>query len=97
MYIDRIKSKHKYYLYLRKYESSVTYSLDKRVLVFRFGREEHALAEMRAWLQDINLLPIELKKLGFTKEDVQEWINNVEERREKTISSKYINYHALSS
>lgn len=63
------------------YDKTVTYTTDKRVCIFRFGREENAIADMKTWLRNIDLLPVELKELGCTREDVEKWVNSIESRK----------------
>lgn len=83
MYLDRVKAKGRQYLYLKMYDTEVTYSKDKRVVLYRFGREEKALQNMYLWLSDINKMPVELKELNCNKDDLKKWIYQLEIRMKR--------------
>lgn len=80
MYIERVKSKGRYYLYLKKYDGTIMFGSRKKTL-YRFGRLENALEKMKFWLQDINCLPLPLQELGCNEEDIKKWIDSIELRK----------------
>lgn len=83
MYLDPVKTKGNYYIYLRLYDSEITYSKDKRTRVYRFGREDKALEQMYKWRKDFSTFPKELINLGCVRRDLESWIMTLEGRTNK--------------
>ncbi|AIF45744.1 hypothetical protein X953_19910 (plasmid) [Virgibacillus sp. SK37] len=80
MYLERIKSKGNYYIYLRMYDQTITYSKNKKTTLYGFGRYEKAIKNMKKWERDFKQFPEELKALGCTRDDLGTWINKLEPR-----------------
>lgn len=79
MYLERVKAKGRYYIYLKAYDSTITYG-QKKVTLYNFGREEHAIKDIREWLKDKNKLPRKLKNVGCVRRDLESWLNSLEAR-----------------
>lgn len=77
MYLERVKSKGRYYLYLKEYAVR-EYNLTPKVTLFAFGRLEKALKEMYYWRDNFKYFPKELKRVGCTKKDLLNWICKLE-------------------
>lgn len=80
MYLERVKAKGRYYVYLKMYDQNVTYSKDKRVIVHSFGRQEKALNDMKKWEKNFSEMPESLKKIGATEKELHSWINYLNEK-----------------
>lgn len=82
-YLSRIHSKGRCYLYLKEYAVRKHYS-SRSIIIYRFGRLEIALSDMKKWKRNFNLFPKELKKEGFCKKDLDQWIRTLETGIHKT-------------
>jgi len=78
-YLERIYAKGRYYLYLKEYAVRKHY-VNTNVIIYRFGRLENALMDMKKWRKDFDLFPEKLKKQGFNNEDLEKWINTLKTR-----------------
>lgn len=83
MYLERVKAKGKHYLYLRTYDSSITYSKNKKVTLYRFGRLDNAIEEIEEWRKDPGKLPQKLKELNCTRGDLVSWIDYLRNKTAK--------------
>lgn len=77
MYLERVISKGNCYLYLKAYSVRTNYSRPYKT-VYKFGRIETALQNMKAWKSDFSSFPGELKELGLNKTDLDNWIKTLE-------------------
>lgn len=77
MFLERVRAKGNYYLYLKAYSVRSNYA-KPYVTVYKFGRVERALKNMKAWKNDFNSFPGELKELGLNKKDLDSWIRAIE-------------------
>lgn len=76
-FIKKVKSNGRYYIYLREYKNMMG-EFDDMVTIYRFGVLEKCLENMYAWARSEKEIPQELKKRGFKKKDVYDWINDIE-------------------
>ncbi|MDF9504987.1 hypothetical protein P5808_27810 [Bacillus cereus] len=75
-YLKFKKSKGNYYVYLVK---SVRESgVKKDITLYKFGRLETALENMFEWRNEFELFPKELLEMGYTWEDLHEWVTTLE-------------------
>lgn len=81
MYLEKVKSKGNYYVYLKQYDRTVTYSHDKRVYLYSFGRIDKALNKMYEWKKDSSRFPGELLEIGCGIDDVKQWIKRLEKHK----------------
>lgn len=89
MWLERIKAKGNYYLYLRSYAVR-EYSVN-RMIVYKFGREESALPRMYNWRKNFaEYFPKELKELGCTFEDLDGWIKSLETKVHTKTGRKFV-------
>lgn len=93
MYIERVRSKGRCYLYLKKYDGRIMFGTKKKTL-YRFGRLENALNEMKIWLEDMNCLPLALQELGCSEENLIEWINSIERQKKEPLYA-FFNYRFI--
>ncbi len=78
-YLSQIKSGGKQYIYLTEYCGSQTYSTKKEQRVFGFGEARKALLQMKRWRRRYEKeFPNELIELGYTFEDLSQWIKTLE-------------------
>lgn len=78
MYLEKIKSKGNYYLYLKAYEVRENYSRPYKT-VYKFGRADQALKHFYEWRRNFEtLFPIELLEMGCSREDLEGWIKTIE-------------------
>ena len=77
-YIIRIKSKGRYYFYLRK--SFREDNKPKNKTIYSFGNKEKAVNSLEEWINNHDLMPGELKELGYDIEDVKGWITEIKNR-----------------
>jgi hypothetical protein len=74
-YIVKIKSKGREYFYLRKSVRKV--DLVEKKTIYSFGSKRNAIEKILLWKENLELLPEELKKLGYGKEDILKWIEQI--------------------
>lgn len=79
MYVEKVKSKGNYYLYLRMYDGSIEIGTKKRTL-FAFGRIDKALPVIKAMAHDKKEIPKELREVGLTRSVLLSWLNKNRER-----------------
>jgi hypothetical protein len=77
-YITKIKSRGKEYFYLRK-SIRKSDSIEKKQ-IYSFGSREAALTNLKNWKENIEILPQELKELGYSLSDVLSWIEQIENK-----------------
>lgn len=83
MYLERVKAKGRYYLYLRKYKVRRYYESNKKT-IYGFGRIDNALTQMYEWRNNFTKFPQELIDRGCTYDDLLEWIDTLENGVHKT-------------
>lgn len=77
MYLEKVVSKGVGYYYLRKYLVREHYTT-RKIIVYKFGREEKALSNMYKWRAFASEFPKELIQLGCTSKDLENWIRYIE-------------------
>lgn len=75
MYVEKVKSKGNYYLYLRMYDGSIEIGTKKRTL-FAFGRLEIVIKDIKKIAYGEKEMPEELKKIGLTRSVLLSWLKN---------------------
>ncbi|MEF7566323.1 hypothetical protein V4V35_25370 [Bacillus infantis] len=82
-FIIKNRSHGKEYFYLRKsvrIKNSSGESVPRNVNIFSFGTREKALEDLNRWKNGSDELPLKLQQLGYGKNDVEFWINEIEKR-----------------
>lgn len=74
-FIVKNKAKNTYYYYLRKSVWENGRSLPKNV--FSLGNKEKAIHKINLWIAEG--IPEEIEKLGFSNNDLQDWISKINE------------------
>lgn len=82
MFISRVKSKGRYYLYLYGYLNKD--GTPKIQTLYSFGNKEIAIQNMRTWFKNFDLFPKELIEFGCNKKDLEVWIRTLETGVTKT-------------
>jgi len=77
-YLAKVKSKGRTYWYLKEYAGKQPFKMNRERTIFNFGNEENALAKMHFWKVKSDYFPVELIDLGYGKDDLQSWINQIE-------------------
>lgn len=77
MYLERVKSNGRHYLYLKEYAVREHY-ISPKITLYAFGRIEKALEKMYYWRDNFKEFPKELEKVGCTKKDLLNWIRKLE-------------------
>lgn len=77
MYLERVRSKGRTYLYAKKYKPGIN-DYSNSIIVYRFGRIDFALNKLYRWKNDFRYVPEELKKEGCTMKDIKTWIRTLE-------------------
>lgn len=77
-YIAKVRSKGTDYFYLRK--SVRKGDLVEKKKIFSFGSRTNALENLKYWYLHMEDFPKELSKLGYEKEDISCWINDIESK-----------------
>jgi hypothetical protein len=83
VFLSTVKSKGNFYVYLCCYAAKQNYSRTS-ITVYRFGRKEAAISNMRNWKVHFEEFPEELVVLGCGKKDLEEWISYLETGISKT-------------
>ncbi|MBM4765453.1 hypothetical protein [Bacillus sp. B15-48] len=96
MYLERVNSKGRQYLYLKCYQTREYYSNNK-ITVYSFGRIDTALKKMYSWKKDFSYFPKELKNAGCKKEDLESWIETLETGVHKKTGRKFKVEHLLAA
>jgi hypothetical protein len=79
-FIARVKSKGRYYFYLRvSFREGKDYK-PKNKNIYSFGNKEKAVNSLEEWINNHDLMPGELKGLGYDIEDVKGWITEIKNR-----------------
>jgi len=76
-YLSQVKSGGKQYIYLTEYKAMQEYSTKTEQHVFSFGQAPKALVKMKYWIKYFEDFPEELKQQGFTKKDLEKWIETL--------------------
>lgn len=84
MYLSQVKSNGKRYIYLCAYDGSQEYSTRRERRVYAFGEARQALKKMRRWKRKFYEFPQELKELGCSEQDLNDWITTIETGKTKT-------------
>jgi hypothetical protein len=78
-YLSQVRAGGKQYIYLTEYCGNQDFSSKTEKHIFSFGSSNFALYKMKRWLRNFeNEFPDELKEAGYSKEDLQNWINTLE-------------------
>lgn len=81
MFLKTVTSKGHEYIYLYAYKDQRT----PRDTMYRFGRKEIALLNMKRWLEEFSEFPKELLAAGCTQMDLINWINKIEGKLKNVI------------
>jgi hypothetical protein len=86
LFLSTVKAKGNQYIYLCGYSRERKFGhYSKNVeTLFRFGRKELAILNMRSWRKDFNSFPVELKNIGCGRADLEDWIKTLETGITKT-------------
>lgn len=76
-FLQKVKSKGRYYIYLREYQAMMGYADDK-ITIYRFGNINNCLEKMYAWVNSEKDLPHELKIRDIGKKEIYKWIREIE-------------------
>jgi hypothetical protein len=78
-YLSQIKSGGHQYIYLTEYCGNQEFSTKIERHVYSFGNSRMALLKMKRWIRKFNTeFPADLKNMGYTKKDLEQWINTLE-------------------
>lgn len=78
-YLSQVKAGGKQYIYLTEYCGNQAFSSKLERHIFGFGNSRVALFKMRWWLHHFDTeFPTDLKKLGYTRIDLEAWIKTIE-------------------
>lgn len=80
-FLVKVSSKGREYFYLRKSERLKENKAVKRDRnVYSFGTRSKAIENLQDWKRDIEKMPNDLKILGYDREDVLSWIEQIENK-----------------
>lgn len=83
-YLSQVKANGYQYIYLTEYCGNNDYSMKLERHIYAFGNAKVVLEKMYGWLKDFeNSFPVELKVLGYGREDLIGWIKTLETGRTK--------------
>jgi hypothetical protein len=77
-FVVKVKAKNKEYFYLRR--SFWEDKQPKNKNVFSFGNREKAISNLSLWKENIEMLPGELKEMGYNLEDVNKWLEEIKDK-----------------
>ncbi|WP_413356693.1 hypothetical protein AA0X71_18020 [Robertmurraya sp. 2P01SA] len=78
-YLSQVRAGGKQYIYLTEYCGNQEFSTKKEIHVFSFGNSRIAILKMKRWLNMFEKeFPHELIKLGYTEDDLKNWIKTLE-------------------
>lgn len=84
-YLSQVKAGGKQYIYLTEYCGNQAFSSKLEKHIFGFGNSGMALLKMKGWLRRFETdFPEDLKKLGYTRIDLENWIKTIETGITKT-------------
>ncbi|WP_256816686.1 hypothetical protein [Cytobacillus sp. Bac17] len=80
-FLVKVSSKGREYFYLRKSERLKENKAVKRDRnIYSFGTRSKAIENLQDWQRDIEKMPNDLKILGYDREDVLSWIEQIENK-----------------
>lgn len=71
------------YKYIQLRRSVFVKGVVKKQLIYSFGSVDKALMKMYAWREEPRMFPDDLEDEGYTQEDLNNWIDWVEEKKSK--------------
>ncbi|MFC5732164.1 hypothetical protein [Cytobacillus gottheilii] len=78
-YLSQVRSGGKQYIYLTEYCGRQPYTAKTERHVYGFGNSRIALLKMKRWLRKFDSeFPEQLNELGYTENDLKEWIETLE-------------------
>lgn len=77
-WISLVRSNRETYVYLTEYIGDQTFTTKKELHVYRFGKINDALQDMKNWQQGREFFPLELYDKGYNYPDLCEWIQFLE-------------------
>lgn len=75
-FLVKVKAKNREYFYLRKSFWKDNKPQNKNV--FSFGNKQKALNSFYEWKNNIENMPSDLREMGFDREDIVNWIDQIE-------------------
>jgi hypothetical protein len=78
-FLSQIKSGGRQYIYLTEYCGNQEFSSKKERHIYSFGNSQIALKKMKRWVRMFeHEFPEELKYRGYTKIDLEKWIETLQ-------------------
>jgi hypothetical protein len=74
-FVVRVKSRNKYYYYLRK--SFRDNQIPKNKNIYSFGNQQKAIDSIEEWISRPESFPGELKELGYDLKDAARWLQEI--------------------
>lgn len=77
-FVIKNKSKGREYFYLRK--SIRVNGIVKKQNIYSFGTKDKALKNLLEWINDSKKIPLVLTEMGYNKNDVIYWIEEIKKK-----------------
>lgn len=84
-WLTTINSNGSTYVYLLEYVGEQEFKRSREQIVYKFGRIEVALKEMEFWYKFDIFFPDDLRKMGYDRKNLNEWIKQLEKKKSRKL------------